>query len=495
MKRSQWLRSPAVAMAAAIIAGTAVTAEAAGPRPGIRDLVLGQPSWAQPADFQEFACGTNGGPPSLRLDSFADAGKCRPEPSGLREVQFRYDDEAYYLALTQRDELRAEVLQDSKLGDFSILASGLFDNDGVLRGIRAVTDDRVPDRARRQAHRMAVFVHMLYRDEGWTCEDVPPAAGEEPVGNVLIKRDCRKVTDDGYLVLTEQRYLRRPGQSIIDPANGQLRPSLFVSTSRFELYQADADGRPILGGSARPVPPPDEAAIAADDREGLFLAGRTIDCPGCDLAGADLKRRVLAGANLAGANLAGATLHRANLERAVLDGANLAGANLNLANLARASLVGADLSGALLYKANGAAADFSRAILDRTIADEARFTAGRLSGVQWSEASAVAASLAGSDLRSARLKGTNLSQADLQRADLAKAELTDAILFEARLRAATLTSVDAAEADFRRADMTDVKAAGATLTGASLQGALTTGLDLSGASLGNAVMPDGRAGR
>src|ERR1700756_4707770 len=67
-----------------------------------------------------------------------------------------------------------------------------------------------------------------------------------------------------------------------------------------------------------------------------FLAGRIKDCPGCDLAGANLKRFDLTQADLAGANLAGANLHRAQLTRVNLSGANLTGANLNKADLKRA---------------------------------------------------------------------------------------------------------------------------------------------------------------
>ena len=59
-----------------------------------------------------------------------------------------------------------------------------------------------------------------------------------------------------------------------------------------------------------------------------FLAGTAKDCPGCNLAGASLKRRNFTGANLAGANLAGASFHRSVLRGADLSGADLTGANL-----------------------------------------------------------------------------------------------------------------------------------------------------------------------
>ena len=41
------------------------------------------------------------------------------------------------------------------------------------------------------------------------------------------------------------------------------------------------------------------------DRE-AFLAGKTADCPGCDLSGVRLKRRDLSGADLTNAKLDGA---------------------------------------------------------------------------------------------------------------------------------------------------------------------------------------------
>ena len=84
-----------------------------------------------------------------------------------------------------------------------------------------------------------------------------------------------------------------------------------------------------------------EAARAQD--AAAFLAGQTRDCPGCNLAGAQLKRRNLAGANLAGANLAGAVFHRAVLRGANLSGADLTGANLNKSDLLQANLSGAKL--------------------------------------------------------------------------------------------------------------------------------------------------------
>jgi uncharacterized protein YjbI with pentapeptide repeats len=71
------------------------------------------------------------------------------------------------------------------------------------------------------------------------------------------------------------------------------------------------------------------AAIAASsagawaDQRDDFLAGHTRGGGGCDLAGANFKRRDLSGANLAGANLKDANFHDARLTGATLAGADL----------------------------------------------------------------------------------------------------------------------------------------------------------------------------
>ena len=57
---------------------------------------------------------------------------------------------------------------------------------------------------------------------------------------------------------------------------------------------AAALGLAFFAGSA--------GAATADDVSD-FLAGTTIDCPGCDLAGAQINHRAMAGANLAGATV------------------------------------------------------------------------------------------------------------------------------------------------------------------------------------------------
>lgn len=122
-----------------------------------------------------------------------------------------------------------------------------------------------------------------------------------------------------------------------------------------------------------------EIAISSSQNNdaGLTVKRLAGDCPGCKMAGIDLREASLIKANLQGADLSGADLSYANLRRANLKGANLKGARLTHANLPGADLSGAnlsncDLTGANLLLANLTDADttgaqFDNANLERTI--------------------------------------------------------------------------------------------------------------------------------
>lgn len=102
--------------------------------------------------------------------------------------------------------------------------------------------------------------------------------------------------------------------------------------------------------------------VLADQRDD-FIAGKTKDCPGCDLHGINKKRADLRGANLAGANLKDADFHNAILDNANLSGADLSMANMNITELRNANLKGANLTGVMLYGARANRADFANSNL------------------------------------------------------------------------------------------------------------------------------------
>lgn len=99
----------------------------------------------------------------------------------------------------------------------------------------------------------------------------------------------------------------------------------------------------------RDIPVPEKINITQKTIEDVqfFVRQTAQNCPGCNLAKAQLKGQILIGANLEGANLT-----EADLSNTVLRRANLKGANLYKANLQEANLIGADLTGANLSEAN-----------------------------------------------------------------------------------------------------------------------------------------------
>jgi hypothetical protein len=207
------------------------------PDPGeIRGLKLGLKAQSMSLDgFGDLACGSNGGPPRQKLEDWSDFAKCRPEPSGLYEVAARFDDEDEYVGKAIDEPRYAQGRTGTRVAGNPVILSALFDRDGVLRGLRFISDPRAASHERRMAHLLRLAVINRYEPDGWTCTDFPPAAGESPVGGVFIKQRCEKATAERHLSV-ETRFLRKLGQSDNDPVTGEYRPGAFESSTRFEIF-------------------------------------------------------------------------------------------------------------------------------------------------------------------------------------------------------------------------------------------------------------------
>ena len=219
-------------------ASTAVSAPAGRPtRLEVWDLPLGTPVETLPDEFIDYACGTNGGPPSVPLAGWRDAGRCRPEPSGLREVYFRYDDELEYWAKANNLSTQMAQYSGTRTYGFPVTVSALIDDGGALRGIRLVSDPRSDLQNRDEAYLLRNFLTARFGRDGWACETLPPEEGETPVDGVFVKERCRKALDAGTTASLATRHLRKAGQSRLDPRTGRETTGQFESTVRFELVQ------------------------------------------------------------------------------------------------------------------------------------------------------------------------------------------------------------------------------------------------------------------
>jgi len=211
-------------------------AQARGDVGEIRGLKLGLKADAMTLDgFGDLACGSNGGPPRQKIDDWSDFKKCRAEDSGLHEVYARFEDEDEYIGKAIDDPLYAKGKLGTRVAGHPVILSTLFDRDGVLRGLRFVTDPRAQSHERRMAHMFRLAVINRYEPDGWTCTDSPPAAGETPVGGIFIKQRCEKLAA-GRRLIVDTRFLRKPGQTDNDPVTGEYRPGAYESSTRFEIW-------------------------------------------------------------------------------------------------------------------------------------------------------------------------------------------------------------------------------------------------------------------
>jgi len=440
--------------------------------PSVWDLELGTHAADLPtAQFAEFACGTNGGPPSTQIGTWTDYAQCRAEEgTGWHEVYFQYDDLYEYVALAQRDQQRAALYGATSVYSRPVIATALFDDDGFMRGLRLITDPRVDLAVREQAFTLGGFLQARY-DGDWVCEDLPALEGETEYRGRFIKRICRmEEPQTGIARSIETHVYRRPGQTILNLDN-QPTTGYFESLTRSEeILTGDIPDREARLAEIAARPPAEENPVVVQAR----------DCPGCDLSGANLRRANLAGANLAGANLEGASLHAAILTGANLAGANLNGANLNKAQLMQADLSGAQMVGTMLYEARLDGANLSGANMLSALAGHSRMIRANLTdtiignadltSVLMTNATASGAIFYRSRLWDAQLSRTDFTGAIFAQADVLNGIMTEVILVGADMRQARFTGVD-----LRDSDLTDADLSGAWLDNASLARTVLTG--------------------
>lgn len=204
----------------------------------IWDAELGMPVTDIPImDVVDIACGTNGGPPSVTLRSFAEFKTCQPEPSGLREVYFENDDEMDYIA--KAEEVEYKFLQGgTSIYAHPVIISVLVDDGGIIRGIRIVTDERADLGARRVAVTLARNLKGRFGSWKQTCQDIPLQPGENPVGNQFEHELCTAENAElGQRMRLEASYLRKKGQDAFNTDTQQINAGYFQSQTRLEVVE------------------------------------------------------------------------------------------------------------------------------------------------------------------------------------------------------------------------------------------------------------------
>lgn len=159
---------------------------------------------------------------------------CSPEPSGLREVEFNYDDEQDYIARALEMEYKFLQSGTSVFGH-PVIVSLLVDPAGIVQGRRIVTDNRVSDSERRTAFTMIRNFKPRYGKWSLNCANVPMKEGQEPVGDQFVHERCTGKSPDGTsLIAFESSYLRKKGQRAVNQETQQVNTGYFESQTRYE---------------------------------------------------------------------------------------------------------------------------------------------------------------------------------------------------------------------------------------------------------------------
>lgn len=169
--------------------------------------------------YMEFACGSNGGEPGEEIAGWHAFAECPTDERGLHEVAFRYDD----------SEVLFDDLEGTAIGGHPVVISLLFDGDGIVAGLRALTDPAARPYNKRRARVLSRKVKARFGMEGWECTEFPAEGSEGEVGGVFTKELCRKDLGNRYIELFTEFYRSfENGEEIIN-------------STRFEIWRTDVD--------------------------------------------------------------------------------------------------------------------------------------------------------------------------------------------------------------------------------------------------------------
>ena len=103
-------------------------------------------------------------------------------------------------------------ISGTKAYGFPVVVSALIDAQGLLAGIRIVSDPRDTSQNRDEAYLLRNFLTARFGRDDWQCQDLPLENGETAVDGVFVKQRCRKQIDGNT-----SRVAR-------DPLSAQARP-------------------------------------------------------------------------------------------------------------------------------------------------------------------------------------------------------------------------------------------------------------------------------
>jgi len=165
----------------------------------LRNLSVGTKIGDLPKErFINFACGANGGEPTTELSGWQDYSTCPADEGGLHEVAFEYADDNPWAAVNDKWE-------GTKVAGHPVQPSLLITSDGVVKGIRIVTNGRRMY-LKKKAYLLPIRIMGRYGSDGWDCQEAEPSDGKTAIGGMFIDRHCEKIFHgDGRGSLSNRR--------------------------------------------------------------------------------------------------------------------------------------------------------------------------------------------------------------------------------------------------------------------------------------------------
>ncbi|WP_249135796.1 hypothetical protein [Bradyrhizobium sp. AUGA SZCCT0176] len=177
----------------------------------LRDIRLGMAaSDLTETGYVDFACADD---PKRTLAGWKNWRDCPAGAKAMRAIRFGYD------PFTSRD--------GTMVAGHPAILTLLIDDTGHVAGLQIETDPKARLYIRKKAFLLGIQAKSRYGQEGWTCTEGRPDAGDQPVGGVYLKERCTK-TVSGRSLSVERNLFRRPDQDIKN----------FVDETRISILRA-----------------------------------------------------------------------------------------------------------------------------------------------------------------------------------------------------------------------------------------------------------------
>jgi hypothetical protein len=190
-------------LAASVLAASPVLAQSTSPgHSDVRQVRVGLALDEKSATgLGGFACANEGAP---ALQGWSDYKTCPTNAQGLREIRFEFQEDKQLVQLADRWE-------GTKIAGHPVILTMAVTDEGVIDGLRIVTDDEASPYLRKKAYLLSIKVREHYGRDGWTCVDLPREPGETEIGGMFVKQECDKSADGRNLKMWTKLF-RGAGQ-------------------------------------------------------------------------------------------------------------------------------------------------------------------------------------------------------------------------------------------------------------------------------------------